>query len=167
MRSPYILIVFAACTNSAVPTPTGATCPSPDPMQLGYTAESTPGCTGSAGDCNFGKTFMDTYCINCHHSCLPLSKRNGAPLFHDLDYLFGVLEVVEHTDEQAGIGPKAHNTFMPGAGTGGRCPSTVGGSLDEDCPQPTDEEREKLATWLACESQRHHDVADAGIPDCP
>jgi hypothetical protein len=152
----------AACTNGARPTATGAECPTDDPLRFGYTAEETPGCTGSAGDCNFGKTFMDRYCINCHHSCLPLSKRNGAPLFHDFDYALGPITGHEHVDQQAAIGPKAHNTFMPVS----QCPSTVGGPLDEDCPQPTDDERQNLAVWLACEQTRHHDLYDAGIPDC-
>jgi cytochrome c5 len=158
-----VSFVATACTNSASPTPTGTECPSPDPMVFGYTAESTPGCTGTADQCNFGKTFMDRYCINCHDSSLPLSKRNGAPLFHDFDTLIGVIEVPDHIDEQTGIGPKAANHFMPGDGTGGRCPSELGGSLDENCPEPTDEERTNLAQWIACERNRTHVLPDAGV----
>jgi hypothetical protein len=140
-------------------------CPTPDPLTYGYTAAETPGCTGSAGDCNFGHDFMFKYCTNCHESTLPLSKRNGAPLFHDFDSLLGVLEVPDHIDEQTGFGPKAHNTFMPGAGTDGRCPSVAGGSLDENCPEPTDQERTTLSQWIACERLRSHDFTDAGVPD--
>ena len=132
-------------------------------MTFGYTAALTPGCTGSAGDCNFGKTFMDTYCTNCHTYGLKISMRNGAPLFHDFDSLYGAMGPVDHIDEQAGWGPKAQNAFMPGAGTNGRCPSTLGGPLDEDCPEPTGEERTKLSEWIACERLRHHDFVDAGI----
>ena len=157
------LVVLVACTNSATPTSTGTDCPSPDPMTLGYTAQSTPGCTGTTDQCNFGKTFMDKYCVNCHDSSLSLSMRNGAPLFHDFDTLLGVLEVPDHIDQQTGIGPKAHNTFMPGAGTGGQCPSELGGSLDENCVEPTDEERTNLSLWIACERNRPHDLSDAGV----
>jgi hypothetical protein len=163
MRS-IILLYLVAVGCGDHPTPTGTLCPSPDPMTFGYTAADTPGCTGSAGDCNFGKTFMDTYCTNCHSSLLTKpSMRNGAPIFHDFDSLDGVLEVPDHIDEETGIGPKAANHFMPGAGTGGRCPSTLGGPLDEACPEPTDQERTNLALWIACERNRSHDLVDAGV----
>lgn len=148
------------CTSQAVPTPTGTTCPDPDPIT---------GTTKLTWD-NFGKAFMYKYCVNCHDSALPISKRNGAPLYHDFDTLLGVLEVatgpVNHIDEQAGWGPKAHNNFMPGAGTNGRCPSQLGGPLDEACPEPTGEERTELAQWLACEELRPHNFTDAGV-DAP
>ena len=157
-----ILLLVAGCPGGR-PTATGTVCPMPDPMTYGYTAATTPGCTGSAGDCNFGKTFMDAYCINCHASALPLSKRNGAPLFHDFDTFLGVLEVPDHIDQQTGHGPKANNDFMPGAGTDGRCPSVAGGPLDENCPEPTVDERTKLSQWIACERLRTHSFADAGV----
>jgi hypothetical protein len=141
-----VLVIFALVTGcSSSPTPTGTTCPDPDPMTLTYE--------------NFGKPFMDTYCIVCHDQHLPLSKRNGAPLYHDFDTLQGVLEVPDHIDEQAGWGPDAHNSFMPGE----RCPSTAGGPLDRDCKQPTDEERTHLAQWIACERNRPHNFSDAGV----
>lgn len=156
MRSVVITWIVVAACSSETPTPTGALCPDPDPMTFGYTLADTPGCTGTPEQCNFGKTFMDGYCINCHQEALPRSKRNGAPLFHDFDTLLGVLQVAGHIDEQTGIGPNAHNTFMPGAPTDGRCPSIPGGPLDEACLTPTDEERTNLAIWLACEQQRPH-----------
>lgn len=156
MRSLVLLMFVAACGTTAIPTPTETVCPSPDPMTFAYTLADTPNCTGTADQCNFGKTFMDTYCINCHSSELPRSARNGAPLFHDFDSLLGVVEVTGHIDEQAGFGPNAHNTLMPGAGTGGRCPSVLGGALDEKCPEPTAEERVNLAVWVACEKDRPH-----------
>jgi len=158
------VVLFAACSSD--PRPTGAVCPDPDPLTFGYTLADTPGCTGSAGDCNFGKTFMDAYCINCHDSQLGLSMRNGAPLFHDFDSLFGVLLVPDQLDEQAGWGRKVHNDFMPGGGTAGRCASTLGGPLDEDCPEPTDQERTNLSLWIACERNRSHNFVDAGV-DAP
>lgn len=151
-----ILCALAACTGSSKPTSTGTVCASPDPMIYGYTAADTPGCTGTPDQCNFGKTFMDAYCNNCHNSSLPRSRRNGAPLYHDFDTLIGVLQVANHIDEQAGSGPNAHNTFMPGTGTGGKCPSVAGGSLDAACPAISDEERTALAEWIACERERPH-----------
>jgi hypothetical protein len=137
MRYLFAITLFvAACSDN--PTPTGAVCPSPDPMTLTYD--------------NFGRDFMDRYCTWCHDSSLTHSMRNGAPLYHDFDTLIGVLEVSNHVDEEAGSGPNASNHFMPGA----RCPSTKGGALDRDCPQPTEEERKNLAIWLACEKDRPH-----------
>jgi len=161
------LLVLAACGgNTPTPTLTGTECPSPDPLTLGYSNLSLPGCTGTPDQCNFGKTFMARYCTNCHSSRIDkLSERNGAPLFHDFNTLLGIIGPWQHIDEQTGIGPDAHNTFMPGAGTGGRCPSQIGGSLDENCPEPTDDERETLAQWLACETNRPHDLSDAGVEE--
>lgn len=138
-----MLAALAACPSPDKPTPTAAVCPDPNNPQFTWD--------------NFGSDFFCHYCTNCHDSSLPLDKRNGAPLFHDLDSLLGVMEVKVHTDEQAAFGPKAHNTFMPGAGTNYRCPSMLGGSLDEDCPMPTDQERTNLGIFLACEQERPQD----------
>ena len=144
MRPLAVLICMAACAPG--PTPTGTTCANPDPIS---------GTTTLTWD-NFGRSFMNKYCINCHDSQLTLNQRNGAPLFHDFDSLEGTLNVPDHIDEQAGWGPDAKNNFMPGAGTNGRCPSMLGGPLDEACPVPTSEERTNLSQWLACEIDRPH-----------
>jgi hypothetical protein len=126
---------------------TGTTCPDPDPVT---------GTTTLTWD-NFGHDFMFKYCVNCHSSQLTTpSERHGASPYHDFDTLSGVVMPWRHIDEQAGGGPRAINTFMPGAGTDGRCPSQLGGPLDEDCPQPTDEERRELAQWGVCEACRAH-----------
>lgn len=139
MRLVLMSLLFAVgCSNSAKPTPTGAACPSPDPMTLTWD--------------NFGQKFMQDYCTDCHSSTLTHAQRNGAPLFHDYDTLMGVLEIPDHIDQWAGAGPKATNTVMPP----GECPTTPGGSLNRDCPQPTDDERTKLSIWLACEVARPH-----------
>jgi hypothetical protein len=143
MRCFVFIVLLAGCPAS--PTSTGTVCPDPDPNTLTYA--------------NFGKDFMTRYCTWCHDSSLPHSKRNGAPLYHDLDTLLGVLQIPDHIDQQAGIGPNASNHFMPGA----RCPSVAGGPLDKDCAQPTDEERTNLALWIACERKRPHTFADAGV----
>lgn len=150
-----VVLALAGCPQG-MPSPTGAVCPSPDPNTLGYSPADDPQCTGS--DCSVGKHFMDTYCIACHDSHLTHSQRNGAPIFHDMDTLLGILEVQNHTDEQAGIGPKATNRFMPPD----RCPATPGGPIAIDCPKPTDDERRQMAIWLACEGARDHNFVDAG-----
>jgi hypothetical protein len=137
MKKYVLLFVLAACGGDS-PTPTGTECPSPDPMTLTYD--------------NFGRDFMQRYCIVCHDSSLTRSMRNGAPLYHDFDTLIGVLQVSNHVDEQAGSGPNASNDFMPPS----RCPSTKGGALDTDCARPTEEERKNLALWIACEKNRTH-----------
>lgn len=145
-RAVALVLVLAACGES--PTPTGAQCPDPDPRTLTYDS--------------FGREFMERYCTWCHDSALPRSQRNGAPVFHDFDTLLGVRQVLNHIDEQAGFGPSAQNTYMPG----GRCPSTPGGPLDRACAQPTAAERINLAIWLACEKERPL-FLDGGLVDAP
>ena len=140
------LLVVGACSRS--PEPTGAVCPDPDPMTLTYD--------------NFGRNFMTKYCTACHSSELTRSQRNGAPLYHDFDFLLDILQTPDHIDEQAGYGPDAKNDFMPPE----RCPSTPGGPLDRECPQPTADERTRLSVWIACERDRPHNFVDAGV-DAP
>src|SRR5215813_2938382 len=138
MRLVLLGFLIAGCTTTAVPTSTQAKCPSPDPMTLTWD--------------NFGQPFMTMFCTDYHSSTLPHSERNGAPLYHDYDTLMTVLEIPQHIDQWAGAGPAATNTIMPP----GRCPSTPGGSIDRDCPQPTTQQREDLSVWLACEALRPH-----------
>lgn len=151
MRMIAILFLFG-CGTTARPTPTGAMCPDPNNPQ--YTWQ------------NFGYNFMCHYCDNCHDSSLLLNQRNGAPLFHNLDSLQGVMDVANHVDIQAAWGPKAENDFMPGGGTSGRCPSMMGGSLDENCPSPTGDERTALGIFLACEAQRPQDYQTEVTDHC-
>lgn len=136
MRIVLLGLLLAACSSSSTGTPTEAVCPTPDP--------------GTPTWEDFGMKFMADYCTDCHSSTLSHSQRNGAPLYHDFDTIDDVLNFPDHIDEQAGAGPAATNTEMPPK----RCPSTPGGSLDRDCPQPTQAEREKLSVWLACEIAR-------------
>lgn len=131
-----VALVLIGCTST--PTPTGTSCPDPDPGTLTYE--------------NFGEQFMTDYCIVCHDSALTRSQRNGAPIYHDFETLIGVLRTPDHIDEQAGFGPEAENRFMPPD----RCPSEPGGPITTSCRQPTDEERRKLAEWIACERNRPH-----------
>jgi hypothetical protein len=138
MRLALLGLLFVGCTTTAAPTPTKAVCPTPDPMTLTWDS--------------FGQPFMTEFCNDCHASTLTHSQRNGAPLFHDYDSLMTVLYIPEHIDQWAGAGPAATNTIMPPA----RCPSTPGGPLDRDCPQPTEQQRMDLSVWLACEELRPH-----------
>lgn len=122
---------LGACSNGATPTATETVCPSPPPD---LTWES------------FGEKFMADYCTGCHSSTLNHAQRNGAPLYHDYDSLHGVLSIPDHIDKYAGAGPASVNTEMPPS----RCPTIPGGSVNRDCPEPTEAERTNLALWLAC-----------------
>jgi hypothetical protein len=117
------LALVAACggggTEPVVGPPTESVCP--------------PGSTLTYA--NFGKTFMDTYCIGCHHSELVGTARNGAPSFHDFDTYFGIVPVSDHIDETTAFGPAAMNQGMPPSGN----------------PKPSDAERVMLGEWIACE----------------
>jgi uncharacterized membrane protein len=88
----------------------------------------------------FVQPFMSRYCLRCHSSDLPASKRNGAPLDHNFDTEQGILDEAQHVALTAAGGPDAINTTMPPSGA-----------------KPSDEERRKLGEWLAC-----HADADAG-----
>lgn len=136
MRLLILGFALAACTNTAVPTPTKAVCPSPDPGTLTWAS--------------FGMKFMADFCTACHSSTLGHAQRNGAPLYHDYDTLETTMEIPDHIDSYAGAGPAAVNTLMPPS----RCPTTPGGPLDRDCPQPTEEQRMNLSVFLACERNR-------------
>jgi uncharacterized membrane protein len=83
---------------------------------------------------SFGRDFMEDYCTRCHSSELTGADRKGAPDDHNFDSLQGVLEAADHIDEYAGKGPDSTNTFMP-----------------PGAPRPSDDDRAKLAEWLACE----------------
>jgi hypothetical protein len=136
MRSLTLSLFLAACTNTALPTPTGAVCPTPDPETLTWDS--------------FGQKFMTDYCVACHDSSLIRAQRNGAPLYHDYNSLIGVLQTPGHIDENAGSGPNAHNSRMPPE----RCPTEKGGAVNRDCPRPSEQERTNLAIWIACERNR-------------
>ncbi|HVK83727.1 MAG TPA: hypothetical protein VM513_06450 [Kofleriaceae bacterium] len=83
---------------------------------------------------SFGQQFMTDYCVECHDSAKMGSDRNGATIDHDFDTLLGIQSVSNHIDQAAGAGPDAVNDQMP----------------PEDEPQPSLEERQMLAEWIAC-----------------
>lgn len=113
-----VVIALAACNNTVLlGPPTEAVCP-PD-STLTY-----------AG---FGEPFMTSYCVRCHSSTLMGPDRQGAPLLHDFNTLYGVLPFISHIDETAASGPAATNTSMPNGD-----------------PTPSLDERTMLGEWLAC-----------------
>lgn len=120
-------LVLAACTDddmamNEVPTFTQSTCPTTDPPTYD----------------NFGRTFFETYCTKCHDAAKPPGMRGGAPAAMNFDTLAGIRMFTSQIDQQAAIGPKATNRFMPG-GNG---------------PLPSDDERRRLGEFVACEVAR-------------
>ena len=72
-------LTLTACGEHGEPT--GSVCPSPPTLTY----------------VNFGKPFMDTYCVDCHSSTKTGAARHGAPAFHDYDTVEGVRQTIEHT----------------------------------------------------------------------
>lgn len=81
----------------------------------------------------FGRPFMESYCLRCHSASVTGAAREGAPSDHNFDTPIELQGLADHIDRMAGVGPEATNEIMP-----------VGD------PQPTLEERQQLAEWLAC-----------------
>lgn len=84
---------------------------------------------------NFGMAFMEDFCVECHDSAKTGAARNGAPSAHDFDTLLGIRSVANHIDQAAGIGPASANRNMP---------------PEDELSQPSDDDRRKLAEWIAC-----------------
>jgi hypothetical protein len=82
---------------------------------------------------NFGKKFMQDYCLRCHSVNVTGNDRIGAPDDHNFDELVDIEVFKDHIDQYSGSGPSKTNTTMP--------PTD---------PKPSLEERQKLAEWLAC-----------------
>ena len=107
--SGAVFLFSAHCGDSGVKNvATGATCPTTSTL----TYE------------NFGRQFMDTYCVSCH-----AGKERP-----DLSTLANVQREAKEIAATAAGGPLGENTNMPGPG--------------ED-PEPTSEERKKLGEWIA------------------
>jgi uncharacterized membrane protein len=85
---------------------------------------------------NFGQSFMSKYCIACHAEQRTGGGRRGAPADHNYDTEAGVFADPDHVALAAGAGPLIVNDSMPPYG-----------------PEPTREEREQLAAWLACATE--------------
>jgi hypothetical protein len=80
---------------------------------------------------NFGKEFMQDYCLSCHS--VDSKDRNDAPSDHNFDELIDIEGLARHIDQYAGSGPDNTNTRMP--------PTD---------PKPTTAERKQLSEWLVC-----------------
>ena len=104
-----------------------------DTVLLGPPTEATCPPDSTLTYAGFGEPFMTSYCIRCHSSTLMGPDRQGAPLLHDFNTLYGILPFISHIDETAASGPMATNTSMP-----------VGD------PTPSLDERTMLGEWLAC-----------------
>jgi hypothetical protein len=96
---------------------TGATCPSDSSLTYA----------------NFGKQFVQNYCLRCHSETLTCEQRMGSPSDHNFDTLAEIDLLGPHIDEYAGSGPSATNTHMP--------PTD---------PKPSTADRQKLSEWIAC-----------------
>lgn len=123
-RALLFWLLLPACTPAehALGDPTGAEC---NPY-LRYGSDIAP--------------LLSRYCLTCHASALPLSRRHGAPADHNLDSEEAVRELAEHVELAAAGGPLASNTAMPPSGW----------------PAPTAEEREVLGAWLSCVASQPH-----------
>lgn len=115
----FLAVVALSCgpPTPATGKPTGATCPSSQTLTYA----------------NFGKSFVQTYCLRCHSATVAGAARNGAPDDHNFDALEDVKPLAEHIDELAGAGPAGTNTLMPNGD-----------------PLPSVQERRNLSEWLAC-----------------
>jgi len=114
------MLLWLGCssnTNEAAPAASGATCPN-DSM-LTYE--------------NFGRSFVQAYCLRCHSETTRPEARHGAPSDTNFDMANQIRSHAEHIDAWAAAGPSAVNTLMP--------PSA---------PAPSEEERHSLGEWLAC-----------------
>jgi hypothetical protein len=118
-----IVLVVAGCATDPIGEDTGSTCPPTDPPTYA----------------NFGQTFMQTYCLDCHSQTRFGDDRHGAPVTIDFDTRSLVRMNTSDIDKQAAFGPNAKNRLMPD---------------DGHPPVPTDEERIRLGEYIACEIGR-------------
>jgi hypothetical protein len=87
---------------------------------------------------NFGQTFMEAYCTECHDSAKTGVMRQDAPLTIDFDSLALLRMWTSQVDKQAAFGPAAMNRLMPPEGN----------------PNPSDADRLRLGEFVACEVAR-------------
>ena len=83
---------------------------------------------------NFGQAFATAWCVRCHSTSKVGIDRQGAPADHNFDTYAGIKLFEDHIDQVAAMNPTGSqkNTFMP---------------ISE--PVPPDDERKKLACWIA------------------
>ena len=116
--APVLLLAACHGDHSHDLPASGAVCP--DVQTLSYQ--------------NFGKTFMDTYCVTCHSEALTTpAERISAPIGHNFDTLDLIQMQIDVIDGTTAFGPDASNQSMP--------PVSLA---------PTEAERMQLGEWLAC-----------------
>lgn len=84
---------------------------------------------------SWGQGFVDTHCVGCHSSVIPLSQRRDAPLGVDFDTYRGVLQWAERIEVRTLLNARLDDDEIllmpPGGGV-------------------TDEELDMLEEWLQC-----------------
>lgn len=121
--------------------------PTPTPSSQPSTTKSTP-TPSTLPACppnspltyrSFGGGFLRTWCTGCHSSTLPEPERQGAPEGIDFDRPEGLIELAESIHDRAVVevdhfiaDPTGNASPMPPAGVA------------------RDEDRRRLAIWLAC-----------------
>jgi uncharacterized membrane protein len=83
---------------------------------------------------NFGRAFLEAYCLSCHSASVTGAAREGAPQGVDFDTPEAVRRWAESIDAHSAAGPSAVNTEMPPASRA----------------EPSMDERVGLGLWLAC-----------------
>ena len=116
----WLVLLVAACTDPQGVS-SGSTCP---PAPVTYA--------------DFGQTFFQSYCLECHSTTKTGTARQSAPVTIDFDTQALVRMHTSNIDRLAAFGPDAKNTQMPVAGK----------------PKPSNEERELLGEYIACEVGR-------------
>jgi uncharacterized membrane protein len=113
----------------ALPSACGSEAPAPTGRQ------STGATCGSSTltYATFAAPLLTQYCTGCHSAALVGAARSSAPLGLDFDTLTDVRTAAAAIDRVAGSGPDAVNTDMP-----------------PGAPRPRLDQRERLASWLAC-----------------
>ena len=118
-------LVFVALLISATgcaSTPSGASCPSDNAPTYD----------------NFGREFMQTYCIGCHSKTA--LNRHGAPIDQNYDTEDDIRVHAAAIDAEAASGPNATNSAMP----------DMSGPVHV---APNDQDRAVLGQFLACEQK--------------
>ena len=124
-KTAALILFLVACGSSGDDgTFTESVCPPTDPPTYA----------------NFGQTFMESYCTECHDSAKTGTLRQGAPATIDFDTLPKLRMSTSLIDKQAAIGPAAANRIMP--------PSS------STMSKPTDDQRRRLGEFIACEVAR-------------
>ena len=78
---------------------------------------------------NFGKAFVESYCVACHSSEKTGFARKGAPKAYNFDSVDGIMAELKDVIKHA----------------------TVKNDMPPAPPKPSDEERAKAKAWLECE----------------